>query len=165
MHDKSHHVRIILILLILIKRFDCLPNSKINLKLSEWVLYWKTKKKEDEEEEVKRRKMTDNSNGKVYVEHDSNSKRAHKDETTLYVILRRLISSIFFPDNTTSAASTPLLHRIKASFAENAPLLPEASRNTATNVLQWTRRGSPLRALLVISVSTFFSLISLLGFY
>ena len=109
--------------------------------------------------------MTDNSNGDVYVEHDSDSKRAHKDETTLYVILRRLISSIFFPDNTTSAASTPLLHRIKASFAENAPLLPEASRNTATNVLQWTRRGSPLRALLVISVSTFFSLISLLGFY
>ncbi|PON74999.1 voltage-dependent L-type calcium channel subunit [Parasponia andersonii] len=97
--------------------------------------------------------MAENSNGGLYVANEADTKGAHRDENTLYGVLRRLISSIFFPDSTTAAA-TPLLHRIKSAIAENAPLLPEASKNTARNVLLWTKRGSPLRALLVISVGT-----------
>lgn len=74
-----------------------------------------------------------------------------KEEESLYGVLRGLTSAIFFPDEEHGRA--PLLHRIKASVAENAPRLREASGNTGRHVLNWTRRGSPLRALLVISVS------------
>ena len=76
-------------------------------------------------------------------------------EETLYGVLHRLISMIIFPD-ASSSASTPLLQRIKVSVSENGPLLGEATRNTSRTVLLWTRRGSPLRALLVISVRVFF---------
>lgn len=76
----------------------------------------------------------------------------HRDETpSLYAVFHRLIAAILFPDPN---CSTPLFHRIKTSIAQNAPLFREASRNTGRSVLLWTRRGSPLRALLVISVST-----------
>ncbi|KAB1211352.1 hypothetical protein CJ030_MR6G021458 [Morella rubra] len=80
-----------------------------------------------------------------------------KEEESLYGVLRGLTSAIFFPDEEHGRA--PLLHRIKASVAENAPRLREASGNTGRHVFNWTRRGSPLRALLVISVGT----ITLLG--
>ena len=87
---------------------------------------------------------------------DTGAGRAHqRDDETLYSVIRRLISEILFPD----ASDSPLLQRIKTSIAENGPLLPEACRNTGNNVLLWTRRGSPLRALLVISVSRSFSLL------
>lgn len=90
---------------------------------------------------------------------DTGTGRAHqRDDETLYSVIRRLISEILFPDTSDS----PLLQRIKTSVAENGPLLPEASRNTGNNVLLWTRRGSPLRALLVISVGTI-TLLALTG--
>lgn len=76
--------------------------------------------------------------------------RKEEEEESLYGVFRRLISEIFFPDGEQRGR---LLHRIKTSVAENAPLLREASGNTGRKVLFWTRRGSPLRALLVISVS------------
>jgi hypothetical protein len=82
-----------------------------------------------------------------------------EEEESLYGVFRRLISDIFFPDGEQRGRAS-LLHRIKASVAENGPLLREASGNTGRKVLLWTRRGSPLRALLVISVS-----ISVLVFY
>ena len=75
-------------------------------------------------------------------------------EETLYSVFHRFISAILFPDH--GADPAPLLHRIKTSVAHNAPLLREAAGNTSRNVLIWTRRGSPFRALLVISVSLFF---------
>ncbi|KAL5811824.1 hypothetical protein ACOSQ3_026774 [Xanthoceras sorbifolium] len=84
-----------------------------------------------------------------------------RDET-LYVVLHRLISTILFPDHDTAAASAPLLNRVKISVSENGPRLSEASRNTARNVLVWTRRGSPFRAALVISVGTI-TLLTLTG--
>ncbi|KAJ4840892.1 hypothetical protein Tsubulata_010396 [Turnera subulata] len=86
----------------------------------------------------------------------------HKEDPTIHGVLHRMISTIFFPDPGSTAASSPLLHRIKSTVAENTPALKEASRNTGTKVLQWTRRGSPLRALLVISVGTI-ALLALTG--
>ncbi|XP_018847092.1 uncharacterized protein LOC109010651 [Juglans regia] len=80
------------------------------------------------------------------------------EEETLFGVFHRMVSAIFFPDDQRERA--PLLHRIRASVADNAPFLREASGNTGRNVLLWTRRGSPLRALLVISVGT----ITLLAF-
>ncbi|EXB86780.1 hypothetical protein L484_007805 [Morus notabilis] len=100
--------------------------------------------------------MEENSN-------DTGANRAHRrDDETLNGVVHRLISEILFPDASGDTAGAPLLQRIKTSVAENGPLLPEASRNTASNVLLWTRRGSPLRALLVISVGTI-TLLALTG--
>ncbi|KAE8664768.1 KANADI like transcription factor, putative isoform 1 [Hibiscus syriacus] len=86
----------------------------------------------------------------------------HKEEL-LQDALRSLFSSIIYPK---ASAPTPLLQRIKISVSENLPRLVEASRNTSRSVLQWTRSGSPLRALLVISVGTitFLTLAGLLLF-
>ncbi|KAK8546582.1 hypothetical protein V6N13_067789 [Hibiscus sabdariffa] len=78
-------------------------------------------------------------------------------EEMLQDALHRLVSSIIYPEDSASV-STPLLQRIKISVSENVPRLGEASRNTGRSVLRWTRSGSPLRALLVISVGTITSL-------
>ncbi|KAI9088985.1 hypothetical protein K1719_029264 [Acacia pycnantha] len=72
-----------------------------------------------------------------------------KERETLYGVLHRLITSIIFPEPDNAS---PMLNRIKISVSQNVPLIPEASRNTGRDVLLWTRRGSPLRALLVITV-------------
>lgn len=92
--------------------------------------------------------MTEQTNGSTVDQKHSSC--SHSDET-LHGVLHRLISMIIFPDT----LSTPLLQRIKISVSENAPRLGDASRNTTQSLLDWTRRGSPLRALLVISVSPF----------
>ncbi|CAB4304242.1 unnamed protein product [Prunus armeniaca] len=81
-----------------------------------------------------------------------NTKATHREET-LFGVFHRLIDAIFFPGSTSAGAAAPLFRRIKNSLAENCPLLREASRNSGRNVLLWTRRGSPLRALLVISLA------------
>ncbi|KAE8673142.1 putative ADP-ribosylation factor GTPase-activating protein AGD11-like [Hibiscus syriacus] len=88
----------------------------------------------------------------------------HKEEL-LQDALHSLFSSIIYPE-ASALASTPLLQRIKISVSENLPRLCEASRNTSRSVLQWTRSGSPLRTLLVISVGTitFLTLAGLLLF-
>ncbi|KAF2314739.1 hypothetical protein GH714_033399 [Hevea brasiliensis] len=78
---------------------------------------------------------------------------------TLYDVIHRMLSMIFFPDSDSSA---PLLKRIKNSLSENACLLKDATSNTGRKVLLWARRGSPLRALLVISVGTI-ALLTLTG--
>lgn len=109
--------------------------------------------------------MADDPNGSVYVEDvEENGPRAKgsRQKETLYSVLHHLIAEILSPHSGSGGASTPLLHRIKASVAKNAPLLPEASRNSATNIRLWARRGSPLRALLVISVGSI-ALLALTG--
>lgn len=101
--------------------------------------------------------MAENSNGNcVHVEQqqeeESENLNYRKDKSvtqTLPEVLNRLASGILFPE---PADGNSFLRRIKNSVAENACLIPEASRNSAHDVLLWTRRGSPLRALLVISV-------------
>lgn len=76
---------------------------------------------------------------------------------SLYSLVCITIGSILFPDSKTGyASSSPLLQRIRNSFAENGPKLREASKKTSREILQWTRRGSYLRALLVITVNVFF---------
>ncbi|MBA0802947.1 hypothetical protein Gohar_013206 [Gossypium harknessii] len=89
--------------------------------------------------------MADQTNGVTLNE----NQRIRKEET-LYDVLHRSVSMIL-PD-ASSTESAPLLQRIKISVSENGPRLGEASRNTGQTLLRWTRRGSPLRALLVISV-------------
>ncbi|KAL3630394.1 hypothetical protein CASFOL_023378 [Castilleja foliolosa] len=81
------------------------------------------------------------------------------EELTLYTIFNRFIAAIFFPD---PDSNVPFLQRIKSSLSVNVPLLHEASRNTGRHVLIWTRRGSPFRAILVVSVGTI-ALLALTG--
>lgn len=83
--------------------------------------------------------------------------KVEDDSESLYSLVCITIGSILFPDSKTGyASSSPLLQRIRNSVAENGPKLREASKKTSRDILQWTRRGSPLRALLVITVSVFF---------
>ncbi|CAI9110292.1 OLC1v1010291C1 [Oldenlandia corymbosa var. corymbosa] len=77
---------------------------------------------------------------------------------TLYTIFNRLIAAVLASDS-----PDPLFQRTKIAVAQNIPLLRSASKNTAHNVLLWTRHGSPLRALLVVSVGTI-ALLALTGF-
>ncbi|KAL6348171.1 hypothetical protein AAG906_002789 [Vitis piasezkii] len=67
------------------------------------------------------------------------------------------MAAIFFLDPTSSA---PLLRRVKISFADNIPMLRQASRNTACNDRVFY--DTALRALLVISVGTI-TLLALTG--
>ncbi|CAN7114356.1 unnamed protein product [Brassica rapa subsp. narinosa] len=77
------------------------------------------------------------------------------DSESLHSLLWITIRSILFPDpKTRDASSSSLLQRIRNSLSENGPKLREASRKTSRDILQWTRRGSPLRALLVITIGT-----------
>lgn len=88
----------------------------------------------------------------VVIDPNGDEYSQNPQDLTLLTLLNRLIAAIFFPNPNSSA---PLLQRIKTALAENVPLLRDASKNTAARVLQWTRRGSPLRALFVVSVSPF----------
>ncbi|CAN7034845.1 hypothetical protein Bca4012_046048 [Brassica carinata] len=74
------------------------------------------------------------------------------DTESLYSLVCIMIGSILFPDSKTGDAS--FLQRIRNSVSENGPKLREASRKTSREILQWTRQGSPLRALLVITMGT-----------
>lgn len=69
-------------------------------------------------------------------------------EVSLVGALRRLLSDLFFP-----SSSDPLLPRLRAAIARNAASVRLGFRNSSQELLRWTRRGSPLRALFVISVS------------
>ncbi|KAL6575432.1 hypothetical protein OROMI_012717 [Orobanche minor] len=86
-------------------------------------------------------------NGVMVVE-DVGHSEDWEQELALCTILNRLITAIIFPHPNSNA---PLLQRIKSSLSVNIPLLREASRNTGRHVMIWTRRGTPLRALLVVS--------------
>ncbi|KAF8064743.1 hypothetical protein N665_1169s0002 [Sinapis alba] len=86
--------------------------------------------------------------GKEYVD-----AKEEEDETdSLYSLVCIMIGSVLFPDSKTYSSS--LLQRIRNSVSENIPKLREASRKTSREILQWTRQGSPLRALLVITMGT-----------
>ncbi|KAG8047221.1 hypothetical protein GUJ93_ZPchr0008g13753 [Zizania palustris] len=80
------------------------------------------------------------------------------EEDTLPVVLRSFVDGVCSP----GAGGEPLLIRLKAASCESAPRLREASKNSARDLLEWTRRGSGLRAILVISVGTI-TLIALTG--
>ncbi|KGN51068.1 uncharacterized protein LOC101212066 [Cucumis sativus] len=97
---------------------------------------------------------SDDRNTTVPVEEEDASSHQSKgvctEDQTVYEPLRRLIAEIFFPDEIKGS----LFHRVKVSVTDNGPAVAQACRNFGRDVLSWTRRGSPLRALLVISVGT-----------
>lgn len=102
---------------------------------------------------------------RVSVDDDDTTKKykgTPRDDETLYGVIHRMITMILFPDPNSRVASFSLLQRIKISLSENGSHLRDASRNTGRNVLLWTRRGSPIRALFVISVGTI-TLLTLTG--
>ncbi|TVU05800.1 hypothetical protein EJB05_48983 [Eragrostis curvula] len=80
-----------------------------------------------------------------------------EDEDTLPGVLRSFVDGVF-----AAGGDEPLLRRLRAASCEAAPRVREASRNSARDLLEWTRRGSGLRAILVISVGTI-TLIALTG--
>ncbi|EES15006.1 uncharacterized protein LOC8075383 [Sorghum bicolor] len=80
-----------------------------------------------------------------------------EEEDTLAGVLRSFVDGVWHPDE-----HEPLLRRLRAASCEAAPRLRGASRNSARDLLEWTRRGSGLRAILVISVGTI-TLIALTG--
>ncbi|XP_066331422.1 uncharacterized protein [Miscanthus floridulus] len=79
-----------------------------------------------------------------------------EEEDTLAGVLRSYVDGVWYPDD------EPLLRRLRAASCEAAPRLRGASRNSARDLLEWTRRGSGLRAILVISVGAI-TLIALTG--
>ncbi|WVZ92893.1 hypothetical protein U9M48_038927 [Paspalum notatum var. saurae] len=76
-------------------------------------------------------------------------------EDTLPAVVRSFVGGVWSPDE-------PLLRRLRAATCEAAPRLKGASRNSARDLVDWTRRGSGIRAILVISVGTI-TLIALTG--
>ncbi|CAL1379838.1 unnamed protein product [Linum trigynum] len=93
------------------------------------------------------------------TDNKASSRTVHVDDDdggglTLFAVLNRTVSSIFAPASGGGDPAPLLLQRIKASLSENGPLLKDATANTGRKILVWTRSGSPLRALLVISVGT-----------
>ncbi|WOL20140.1 hypothetical protein Cni_G28942 [Canna indica] len=75
----------------------------------------------------------------------------------LYSVVRDFVTGVVSPP------PPALLQRIKSSASKAAPRLREASKNSSRDLCLWTRRGSPLRALFVISVGTI-TLLALTGF-
>ncbi|CAN8256090.1 unnamed protein product [Cochlearia groenlandica] len=75
-------------------------------------------------------------------------------EESLYSLICLTIRSILSPDSKSDDASPSLLQRIKNSVAKNGPKLREASVRTSQEILQWSRGGNSLRALLVITMGT-----------
>nr|AAK62462.1 Unknown protein [Arabidopsis thaliana]AAM13246.1 unknown protein [Arabidopsis thaliana] len=88
-----------------------------------------------------------------YRKPDSVEKEDDEDLKSLYSLICLTIGSIMFPDSKTGDASS-FLERVRNSVAENGPKLREASERTGREILLWTRRGSSLRALLVITMGT-----------
>ncbi|XP_020226416.1 uncharacterized protein LOC109807786 [Cajanus cajan] len=113
--------------------------------------------------------MAEKANGNsVYADEQDeeelkSNQRKGRVKETLPEVLNRIASAILFPE---PAYAGSILRRIKVSVSDNAPLLPDASRNSARDVILWTRRGTPFRALFVISVGTvaFVALTGLLVF-
>ncbi|RRT80059.1 hypothetical protein B296_00012427 [Ensete ventricosum] len=70
---------------------------------------------------------------------------------TFYSVIRDFLAGIVLPP---PEASPPpaFLQRLKFSYSKASPCLREASRNSARDLLLWTRRGGSPRALLVIAV-------------
>ncbi|CAM0952846.1 unnamed protein product [Alopecurus aequalis] len=82
----------------------------------------------------------------------------YSGEDTLPGVLRGFVDGVWSP----GASGDPLLRRIREASWETAPRLRGASMNSARDLLAWTKQGTGLRAILVISVGSI-TLISLTG--
>jgi hypothetical protein len=76
-----------------------------------------------------------------------------EEEDTLPGVVRSFVDGVWSSPGAGAGGNETLLRRLKAASCEAAPRLRGASRNSARDLLEWTRRGSGLRAILVISVS------------
>ncbi|CAN8236189.1 unnamed protein product [Cochlearia groenlandica] len=76
------------------------------------------------------------------------------DSESLYSLICLAIGSILFPNSKIGETSSSLLQRIRNSVADNGPKLKKAFKRTSQEILLWTRRGSHLRSLLVITMGT-----------
>ncbi|KAJ6850207.1 uncharacterized protein M6B38_265590 [Iris pallida] len=90
---------------------------------------------------------SDEVNGTIEIE------SAAADEKTLYGVLRGFVAGVS-EAGAGGDPPKPISSRIRASLAKTAPELRGASEKSAHDLLRWTRQGSPLRALLVVSVGT-----------
>ncbi|GAA0185841.1 voltage-gated ion channel [Lithospermum erythrorhizon] len=77
----------------------------------------------------------------------------------LYTIFNSLVSAIVFSLPDEKYGSAPLLFRVKGAISDSVPVLKEGCKNSANDLLRWTRNGSALRAILVVSVGTIVSLV------
>ncbi|CAL9081370.1 unnamed protein product [Musa textilis] len=86
---------------------------------------------------------------------------ASEGELTLNSVIRDFLAGVVLPP---PEASPPpaFLQRLKFSYYKASPCLREASRNSARDLLLWTRRGGSPRALFVIAVGTI-TLLALTG--
>ncbi|KAI4972189.1 hypothetical protein ZWY2020_003114 [Hordeum vulgare] len=69
-------------------------------------------------------------------------------EDTLPVVLHNFVDGVWPPPGN---GGDPLLQRLRVASCEAAPRLWDASRNSACDLFPWTKQGSGLRSILVIS--------------
>lgn len=70
---------------------------------------------------------------------------------TLPTVVRGFVDGVLSSDG--PSPPPPFLRRVRTAATDAAPKLREASRNSARDLVVWTKQGSSLRALLVITVS------------
>lgn len=76
---------------------------------------------------------------------------ASEGELTLYSVICDFLAGVVLPPPEASPPAA-FLRRLKFSYYKASPCLREASRNSARDLLLWTRRGGSPRALFVIAV-------------
>lgn len=79
-------------------------------------------------------------------------------EEGILEVLKQVVLQIVY-----SRDGTPFFRRTKQAFIENGPLVKQAVTNSTKNLMDWTHRGGPWRAFLVISVGTIL-LLAMTGF-
>ncbi|KAJ3677446.1 hypothetical protein LUZ60_003170 [Juncus effusus] len=114
---------------------------------------------EEEEEEVNSSELPDGmkNNPDRSIQIDDGPDASADD--SLPAVFRSFFDGVVYSHG---GESQPLIRRVKDAASEHAPRLRDASRNSAANLIAWTRRGSALRHLFVISVGSI-ALISLTG--
>ncbi|KAF3331609.1 hypothetical protein FCM35_KLT03015 [Carex littledalei] len=71
---------------------------------------------------------------------------------TLPTVVRGFVDGVLSSDG--PSPPPPFLRRVRTAATDAAPKLREASRNSARDLVVWTKQGSSLRALLVITVGS-----------
>jgi hypothetical protein len=99
-------------------------------------------------------KETEKSNGVAFRDdrnHSIGVESIMSEGRTLPTLVRRFVDGVISSDG--SSPPPPFLRRVRAAANDTAPKLREASRNSARDLIAWTKQGSSLRALLVSTVS------------
>lgn len=92
---------------------------------------------------------SESTNGVNVIRVDGAGKEEEEEEITLIGALSRLLAAIFVAGD----PSSTLLRRARTAIGDGAASVRIGCRNSSRELLRWTRRGSPLRPLLVVSVS------------